>query len=64
MYITMYSTMYSVQYNVHEAGRIAFLKEEASSANHLDACVQQNVYYSLQYSEPYSEKVYFKFQFT
>ena len=48
--------MYSVQYNVHEAGWIAFLKEEASSANHLDVWVQQNVSYSLQYSEPYSEQ--------
>ena len=48
--------MYSVQYNVNKAGQIAFLKKKASFVNHLDACVQQNVYYSLQYSEPYSEQ--------
>ena len=49
-YMVKYTKQHNAQYNIKEAGRWVFLRELASSASHLDACVQCSVRYSVNYS--------------
>ena len=47
----MYCTLYSDQYNEPEAYRLAFLKEEANFASHLQVYLVPYEKYSLVYSK-------------
>ena len=44
------SVLYSVKCNAHDEVRLVFLREEASSASHLEVCVWYFIQYSMHYS--------------